>query len=384
MTTTEHSSAAPERRRIDFDSPHALHGELSNAYVLPTELRYMQRNYATSEHLYQALKFLYVGASPATRAYAERVRQARTSYAAEILADQQPAAHGAEWRLALNADIEHARLAGVRSDPSWVRVLRERMRMVLALKFAQSAPARDALVSTGNALLAYHTDRNTFWGDGGDERRGGANVLGELLMAERAKHLRLLASLRSPPSKLGFAEFEDALPVGSDARWLPRRGRRVYRVYAVTLASADDFSGHLWAVQAAGTSRPNHYWFLVTDWRECLCCVTWRLLLKERPALLTLVEMYTTNTPLLDIVDLLDTAHENVRVAAAAGDAPGRESHDDENNFVNEAAFNEEVEREFKAAFTRLGCWESTDVAQPAKKRARTSDAEANATDPAE
>ena len=57
------------------------------------------------------------------------------------------------------------------------------MRHVLAHKFVQGTPEAEALLATGDAYLVEHTDRDGFWGDGGNG--SGRNVLGELLMQRR-------------------------------------------------------------------------------------------------------------------------------------------------------------------------------------------------------
>jgi len=207
--------------RIDFYNAYDLYGELSNYFIGRIEMRYKGRDYRSAEHLYQSLKFLYVGASPATLAYAEKIRQVRTPNMAKILARQTVCAHSYAWRMALNTTIEHSLLAGVRPDPAWASVKRARMRMVIALKYWQCEEFSHALMMTGDALLAEHTARDSYWGDGG-ERRDGANVLSELLMAERAKHpTRVKRSVEAAPiaddtQEDGARPEKRAKPAGSD------------------------------------------------------------------------------------------------------------------------------------------------------------------------
>lgn len=43
----------------------------------------------------------------------------------------------------------------------------------------------ELLIGTGDARLVEHTDRDSFWGDGGDGR--GKNMLGRILMVVRAE-----------------------------------------------------------------------------------------------------------------------------------------------------------------------------------------------------
>jgi len=50
-------------------------------------------------------------------------------------------------------------------------------------KFEQHAGLRELLLSTGEAKLVEHTERDDYWGDGGDG--SGRNGLGRLLMEVR-------------------------------------------------------------------------------------------------------------------------------------------------------------------------------------------------------
>lgn len=58
------------------------------------------------------------------------------------------------------------------------------MRHVLAAKYVPGTPEAAALLATGDAYLVEHSDRDSFWGDGGDG--SGRNMLGNLLMEQRA------------------------------------------------------------------------------------------------------------------------------------------------------------------------------------------------------
>lgn len=58
---------------IDFNDEKLPYFELSNFYKTKTPRTYDGMQYATSEHRYQALKFLGLGATPVNAAYAETV-----------------------------------------------------------------------------------------------------------------------------------------------------------------------------------------------------------------------------------------------------------------------------------------------------------------------
>jgi len=70
------------------------------------------------------------------------------------------------------------------------------MRDALCAKFTQHDDLRRLLLSTGDAKLVEHTERDDFWGNGGDG--SGANMLGRLLM-ELRDELRRADSLSVRP-----------------------------------------------------------------------------------------------------------------------------------------------------------------------------------------
>lgn len=138
---------------IHFDREHDRWGEFSNFY--PSPMTIDGTDWATAEHYFQAAKF---PGSP----HAERIRLAATPGQAKELGGD--------------------RSAGLRKD--WFAVRDEVMRTALSAKFAQHRDLRALLRSTGDAWLIEHTERDAYWGDGGDG--SGVNRLGLLLMEVRA------------------------------------------------------------------------------------------------------------------------------------------------------------------------------------------------------
>ena len=69
----------------------------------------------------------------------------------------------------------------LRSD--WESVKVEIMRTALKAKFTQHDDLQEILLSTGDAAIVEHTERDSFWGDGGNG--SGKNMLGKLLMQIR-------------------------------------------------------------------------------------------------------------------------------------------------------------------------------------------------------
>jgi ribA/ribD-fused uncharacterized protein len=110
----------------------------------------------TSEHYFQAQKFL-------DKADAEAVRAAPNGFVA--------------------AQIGRERHRSFRQD--WDAVRDQVMLDVLRAKFAQHAELREILVSTQGAQLIEHTKNDRYWADGGDGT--GQNMLGILLEKVRSE-----------------------------------------------------------------------------------------------------------------------------------------------------------------------------------------------------
>lgn len=66
-----------------------LYGEFSNYYIHKDKLIFYNKKYASAEHIFQAAKFIYPGASPASREYGHIVRKAKTPNIARELASQK-------------------------------------------------------------------------------------------------------------------------------------------------------------------------------------------------------------------------------------------------------------------------------------------------------
>lgn len=111
--------------------------------------------YATSEHYFQAQKFV-------DTEHEEVVRLANTpSVAAKIGRDR-----------------------GLPRRSDWENVKDDIMREVVLAKFRQHADIRELLLSTGDAYLIESTKNDSYWADGGDGT--GKNMLGIILMEVRA------------------------------------------------------------------------------------------------------------------------------------------------------------------------------------------------------
>jgi ribA/ribD-fused uncharacterized protein len=139
--------------RIDFYSTEDPYGEFSNFAGFPIEVD--GKTWPTSEHYFQAQKFVGTPHEEELRSIASPMKVARA---------------GRERTRPLR--------------PDWEEAKDDVMRRALRAKFTQHDELRELLLGTGDAELVEHTRNDSYWGDGGD--RTGRNMLGKLLMELRA------------------------------------------------------------------------------------------------------------------------------------------------------------------------------------------------------
>ena len=137
---------------IRFYRQSDAYGEFSNFAHWP--VRIDGKTWPTTEHYFQAQKF-------AGTAYAEEIRCARGP--------------------GIAARLGRTRKLTLRDD--WESVKDAVMYTAVLAKFEQHAPLRELLLGTGDATLVEHTDRDRYWGDGGDG--SGKNRLGQILIRVR-------------------------------------------------------------------------------------------------------------------------------------------------------------------------------------------------------
>ncbi|MBC1611668.1 DUF1768 domain-containing protein, partial [Listeria welshimeri] len=65
----------------------------------------------------------------------------------------------------------------------WESMKDEVMLKAIRAKVEQHSEVKEILLSTGNAILVEHTEKDNYWGDGGDG--SGKNRLGKILMKVR-------------------------------------------------------------------------------------------------------------------------------------------------------------------------------------------------------
>lgn len=140
--------------RILFYRVNEPYGEFSNFAPFPVKLG--GRTWPTTEHFFQAQKF-------AGTEHEQAIRKAKSPMTAAHL--------GRSRKLPLRKDWESAK----------DNIMREALRA----KFTPHADLRALLLATGNATLVEHTEKDRYWGDGGDG--SGKNRLGQLLMDLRTQ-----------------------------------------------------------------------------------------------------------------------------------------------------------------------------------------------------
>lgn len=155
---------ANPRPIVNFYSTTGEHGCFSNFSRHSVFLK--GKRWPTSEHYFQAQKF-------AGTEHEEAVRTCKTP--------------------ALAASMGRSRKLPLRRD--WDSVKDQIMLEVVRAKFTQHEELKAVLLGTGDAKLVEHTEKDSYWGDGGDG--SGKNRLGQLLMKVRDE--LLAAETNRPP-----------------------------------------------------------------------------------------------------------------------------------------------------------------------------------------
>jgi ribA/ribD-fused uncharacterized protein len=160
---------------INFYRVNDPFGEFSNFARYP--IRMAGKTWPTSEHYFQAQKY------------------AGTPREEEILQAKTPA---------LAARLGRDRKVKMRGD--WESVKDQVMQEVVLAKFTQHEELRLLLLSTGDETLVEHTEKDAYWGDGGDG--SGKNMLGQVLMRVREilRRQGQAPGEKSTSSSLGLGE----------------------------------------------------------------------------------------------------------------------------------------------------------------------------------
>lgn len=144
---------------INFYRVADEHGCFSNFASFPIHLK--GKAWPTSEHYFQAQKF-------AGTEHEDAIRRTKSPMIAARM--------GRDRKKPLRAD--------------WEAVKDDIMREAVRAKFSQHQELGEMLLATGSATLVEHTEKDSYWGDGGDG--SGRNMLDKILMEIRQElaHVR--------------------------------------------------------------------------------------------------------------------------------------------------------------------------------------------------
>jgi ribA/ribD-fused uncharacterized protein len=182
---------------IHFYDPKDEYGEFSNFYM-KSPITIEGKIYPTTEHYFQAAKFLGPKASKHSKKYSAIIAGQNTPGKTAHLARQR--IHGRwAWQKELNDIIEEYMALGVKLRPEWESIKDNIMRRAVYAKFSQHEKLKNVLCSTGDSILVEHTRRDSYWGDAGDG--SGKNMLGQVLMETRALICHDPNLFPTPPTK---------------------------------------------------------------------------------------------------------------------------------------------------------------------------------------
>jgi ribA/ribD-fused uncharacterized protein len=174
-------SKTPDKNKgndnILFYEPKEPYYEFSNFYK--TNIEYNGKIYPSSEHLYQAMKFMKDPNNKKSMEYSDIIRQQSTANKAFILAGQKTGG-GYKWRLDLNPIIKKYQDVKIRDD--WEQNKVKIMKDILMIKFSDTK-LKKLLLDTQNKIIIENSPRDDFWGIG--KKKEGKNMLGKLLMEVR-------------------------------------------------------------------------------------------------------------------------------------------------------------------------------------------------------
>lgn len=139
---------------IYFYSVEDEYGDFSNFARYP--IRVKGKTWPTSEHYFQAMKFI----DPVQQ---QKIRQATTP--------MEAARMGRDRKQKLRRD--------------WESVKDQVMYEAVQAKFVQHPELAERLLATQHAKIVEHTEQDSYWGDGGDG--SGKNKLGQILMRVRTQ-----------------------------------------------------------------------------------------------------------------------------------------------------------------------------------------------------
>lgn len=170
------------KKALQFFSEKEPLFELSNFYVHSRELLFKGIKYSTSEHAYQAQKYMQAGGPEANVNFAKEIATAKSPYQAKLLANQDKCSRY-NWQKPLLATINKYKELGVVRRSDWELEKLSIMREILFAKFTQDLHCKMVLLSTVGEYLEEASPHDSYWGIG--KTGTGTNHLGLLLVEVR-------------------------------------------------------------------------------------------------------------------------------------------------------------------------------------------------------
>src|SRR5665811_1176045 len=106
-----------QENEIRFFKENDPYGEFSNFYQTSSPILFEGKEYSTSEHIYQAAKYIYPDAPEINQVYVEIIRKINTPYKAKILANENQL-YQYQWQIDLNRIIHEYQQKGIKSNPN--------------------------------------------------------------------------------------------------------------------------------------------------------------------------------------------------------------------------------------------------------------------------
>ena len=150
---------------IKFFSEKDKYGELSNFFDLKSCFFNRGQRYSSSEHAFQAQKYLQLDASAINIEYSKVIGQAKTAYMSKLLANQSKDKKFV-WQKSIVEQVERYVSEGIHFRQDWEEVKEEIMRDIIHEKFGQSDHCRKVLLSTAGYFLEEASPHDSFWGIG--------------------------------------------------------------------------------------------------------------------------------------------------------------------------------------------------------------------------
>lgn len=155
---------------------------LSNYWIIPGGMIWGGLVWLTSEHAYQAGKYIYENSPENNNKYLVVIQSQPSPSKAKCVASQKTMKYLTNLQPLIDGWKPY-----VKQNPNWDLCKIDVMRSVLKAKWDHSEIFRETLISTGDSVIKEYSQYDYFWGTG--QNGTGLNKLGLLLMELRDSKL---------------------------------------------------------------------------------------------------------------------------------------------------------------------------------------------------